>query len=444
MRRNHSNNGVADVSTWLYLLNAANGNYMPLFSIEDPPFVYKVYILNEEKSRYRFYQIERIDCMNQAVLKKEFVIDIPGVKENPKLEVSFKSTDDTKRVEVTVTDYMENIILQDILELDVQCEEEESNVFDRDTVKRNLEEKDKPRQIWPEDISEPIKKEIYGQDKVIDDLADLIVINHMKKVPKLLSVVLLGPTATGKSETAKLLAHTMSELYNGEYGILEIAANELQQEHSMERVFGAPAGYVGHGEKTLLEPCRDKPYIVVFNEIEKANTKVLDGLMEVIDTGILRLADNSVPIDLNKCIFCFTSNIPINMDLYMKSSDFHRSEICKDAFTLHCGRPEIAGKIGKFLAFSPLSDDAVMNIIEKFAKAECENCNLKLKHFEENLMAEFVTQYKSHPTYGARDIRLLVESNIGRYFLRHRDLWSDTVKNITLGGTMENLEIKVQ
>ena len=70
----------------------------------------------------------------------------------------------------------------------------------------------------------------------------------MRKKSKLLTVMLLGPTATGKSETAKSLAEVLSDATGTKYGFIELAGNEFVGEHSVHRFFGAPPGYVGHGQ----------------------------------------------------------------------------------------------------------------------------------------------------------------------------------------------------
>lgn len=276
-------------------------------------------------------------------------------------------------------------------------------VYDPSKVKALKEEADAPKMVWPEDIAAPLKKKVFGQDNVIDEIANKIVINKMRKEKKLLVMALIGPTATGKSETAKSLADVLTNVYGTPYGYIEIAGSEFVGEHTVHRFFGAPPGYVGFGNDTVLEPVRkNKKHVVVINEIEKSDTKLLTGLMEAIDTGFLGMADNSKPIDLNECILFFTSNIPIDMDRYRKLSKFEKAEMCRDQFTKHCGRPEISGKIGNFIVFNALSDTATMDIVAKFVKEELKNYELRLVRIDEGLMLDFL---KHQTKYGARGIR---------------------------------------
>ena len=320
-------------------------------------------------------------------------------------------------------------------------EQDNNLVYDPEKVKALKEEKEVQKHVWPEEISEPLKKTVFGQDDVIDEIAKKIVINNMRKDKKLLVITLIGPTATGKSETAKSLADVLSEVYGTNYGYIEVAGSEFVGEHSVNRFFGAPPGYVGYGNDTVLEPVRNNPrHVIVINEIEKADTKLLTGLMEAIDTGVLGMADNSKPIDLRQCIMFFTSNIPVDMEQYSALPKFEKTELCKDAFTKHCGRPEISGKIGNFVVFNPLSDGATMDIVVKFIKEELSNYNLNLIRIDEGLMLDFL---KHQTKYGARGIRELVSDSIGEQLLKERKLEALRDKSVALKGTIRNVEFEV-
>ena len=323
---------------------------------------------------------------------------------------------------------------------EVTHEYNSDNVVDKEKLKEIKASEKKIKNVWPEDISAPLKKKVFGQDSVLDALADMVVINQMRKNKKLLAVALVGPTATGKSETAKSLAEVMSEAYDTPFGFIEIAGSEFIGEHTVHRFFGAPPGFVGNGQPTILDPVRQNPnHVIVINEIEKADEKILVGLMEAIDTGILGMADNSQPIDLNRCILLFTSNIPIDMEKYEEASAFEQSEICRDAFTKHCGRPEISGKIGNFLVFNKLDDMATTDIIVKFVRDELDSFDLKLAHIDEHLMADFL---KHQTKYGARGIRGLVSGSVGRHLLRMRKQEDFNGMTVNMKGTIDNIEFE--
>lgn len=314
-------------------------------------------------------------------------------------------------------------------------------VVDKAKLQGIQAEQGKEQEVWPEQLSGPLKKKVYGQDQAIDALCDKVVMNRMRKDRRLLTVALLGPTATGKSETAKSLAQILSEAYQTPYGYIEIAGSEFIGEHTVHRFFGSPPGYVGHGQPTLLEPVRKNPHhVIVINEIEKADEKILVGLMETIDTGLVHMADNSGPIDLSECVLLLTSNLPIDMETYNSASEFQRSELCRDAFTRHCGRPEISGKIGNFIAFQPLSMEATTDIVIKFIREELESYDLRLERIDEYLMADFL---KHQTQYGARAIRGLVTDSVGRRLLRERGRESLRGRAVVMKGRVDHIEFEL-
>lgn len=306
-------------------------------------------------------------------------------------------------------------------------------------------QKAKPKLISPDAISAPIKQNVFGQNDAIDALSELIALNRMRKNSKLLVVMLLGPTATGKSETAKSLAEVLTDATGKNYGFIELAGSEFVGEHSVHRFFGAPPGYVGHGQATALDAVRKNPYhCVVINEVEKAHPKLIEGLMEAIDTGYLGMADNSKPIDLNHCILLLTSNLPINMEEYSAASDFRRSEMCRDAYTKHCGRPEISGKIGNFIAYQELSVEAIARIALKFIRLELENYNLELGTVSRPIMDYFLD---CETAYGARAIALNVTTTVGkqlqRFLLRSGDPEALAGKTVSVSGSIDSIQFCV-
>ncbi len=314
-------------------------------------------------------------------------------------------------------------------------------VVDKQELRRIRKEQQTSASVWPEKIASELKKVIFGQDEVMDSLANKIVISRLRSEKMILSIGLLGPTGTGKSETGKSLAKILSKVYGVKFGFIDIKANQMVGEHSVHSFFGAPPGYIGHGSPTLLEPVRKNPnHVIVIEEVEKAHQTVLTGLMEAIDTGILDMADNSEAIDLNSCILLFTSNIPIDMKEYRSASEFSRGEICRDAFTRHCNRPEISGKIGNFLVYDNLSEDAIADIITKFIKDELKGYRLRLKSIDPHLMSDFI----SHETkYGARPLRILVSDAIGKQLLTNHKVKSMAEKCVSLSGTIQCIHFEI-
>ena len=317
----------------------------------------------------------------------------------------------------------------------------DDSIIDRQKVRELSKSQEKKPEIQPKQISQKLKDQIYGQDDAIDALAEGIAFNMLKKEDKVYVALLLGPPASGKTETGSMLARVLSELSGREYGFIKIDANIYESEHMIHNILGAPPGYAGYGKATVLDPIRKNPYhVVLIDEVEKAHESLLVALMEALETGRLSMADNSQSIDLNKCIVLFTSNIGIDMSTYRSMSEFQKRELCKDAFTKHCGRPEISRRIKDFMVFCPLSEDAQMSVIIKFAQKALDDYEAELVHMDENLMADFM---RNKTKYGASELASRVDRAINRaiFTANYRTLIYG--KRISLKGTPENVELLI-
>lgn len=111
----------------------------------------------------------------------------------------------------------------------------EDDVVDMAAVLEQREKREQPQLVDPEKISGPLKKHVFGQDDALNDIAELVAVHKMQKKEKILTVMLLGPTATGKSETAKSLAKILTEIYGTEYGCIEVAGSEFASSHTVNR-----------------------------------------------------------------------------------------------------------------------------------------------------------------------------------------------------------------
>ncbi|WP_350454998.1 ATP-dependent chaperone ClpB [Slackia heliotrinireducens] len=160
------------------------------------------------------------------------------------------------------------------------------------------------------DLEAKLHERVVGQDEAVSAVAGAIRRNRAGLSDPdrpIGSFLFLGPTGVGKTELAKALAEY---LFDTERAMVRIDMSEYMEKFSVQRLIGAPPGYVGYDEGgQLTEAVRRRPYtVILLDEIEKAHPDVFNILLQVLDDGRLTDGQGRV-VNFKNAIIIMTSNV---------------------------------------------------------------------------------------------------------------------------------------
>ncbi len=211
-------------------------------------------------------------------------------------------------------------------------------------------------------LEKNMQKRIFGQDEAILKIVQAIKINKAglgsDKKP-IGSFLFTGPTGVGKTEVAKELSNQLSIHFE------RFDMSEYMEAHTISRLIGAPAGYVGFEKGGLLtEAIRKHPHcVLLLDEIEKAHPDLMSILLQVMDNAELT-DNNGDKADFQNVILIMTSNLgssEANIMGFTKNTQLNEDKAVKKFFA-----PEFRNRLDSTINFTPLSLEIVSNIVAKF------------------------------------------------------------------------------
>ena len=266
------------------------------------------------------------------------------------------------------------------------------------------------------DLETNIKQKLYGQDSAVDTVLERVYINYSgigNERKPIASFLFLGPTGTGKTELAKLLAENL------DMKLLRYDMSEYQERHTVSSLIGAPPGYVGFedgnvGGGKLISDLTKNPYaVLLFDEVEKAHPDVINIFLQMLDEGRITSA-NGKTVNCKNTIIIMTSNLGArdsernNIGFGVQEKTGEDDKALKEFF-----RPELRNRIDKICKFGKLDKLAIKKIVVKFidelqSSLNAKNIRLTLSEPVIDLLAE----RGYDPLMGARPLNRKIDELI--------------------------------
>jgi ATP-dependent Clp protease ATP-binding subunit ClpB len=259
-------------------------------------------------------------------------------------------------------------------------------------------------------MGERLHERIVGQDEAVGVISNAVRRSRaglQDPNRPIGSFIFLGPTGVGKTELARSLADF---LFDDEQAMVRIDMSEYQEKHTVSRLIGAPPGYVGFEEGgQLTEAVRRRPYsVVLFDEIEKANSEIFNVLLQLLDDG--RLTDGQGrTVNFRNTVVIMTSNL--GNQLWQGGRSVSRDEI-RGVLQSHF-RPEFLNRIDEIVTFHPLEREHLRQIVEiqlRRVESLLSERGFDLEVSPEAI--EYLSEVGYDPDFGARPLKRAIQREL--------------------------------
>jgi len=254
---------------------------------------------------------------------------------------------------------------QPLLEVDVGVRTVATVIADWTGVPLSSLMKDEQTELLS--LEAALEKRVVGQDGALNAIAQRLRAAKTGLAPENGPqgvFLLVGPSGTGKTETALALADV---LYGGEKSLITINLSEYQEPHTVSQLKGSPPGYVGYGQGGILtEAVRKRPYsVVLLDEVEKAHRDVMNLFYQVFDRGFMRDGEGR-EIDFRNTVILMTANLGSDyimqlLDDQPEATDVDLHELLRPILRDHF-QPALLARF-QTVIYRPLGQQAMRTIV---------------------------------------------------------------------------------
>jgi ATP-dependent Clp protease ATP-binding subunit ClpA len=263
-------------------------------------------------------------------------------------------------------------------------------------------------------LQDNLAQQVYGQDLAITEVVDKILVAQagLKSENKPVgSFVFMGPTGTGKTETAKALAKNLG------VKLLRFDMSEYQEKHSISKLIGSPPGYVGFEEDAgqLITQIQEAPNaVLLLDEVEKAHPDVMTVLLQLMDNGFIT-GSNGKKADCRNIILILTTNAGAQAAEKNAIGFGAQEKDYSDADLKKFLTPEFRNRLDGVVTFAKLGKDTMVKIVNKFIEELKEQVKDKAVRIKINKEAiEWLITKGFDAKMGARPLQRVIDKEIKR------------------------------
>ena len=293
-------------------------------------------------------------------------------------------------------------------------------------------------------LEKSLKNTVFGQDTAIESIVDKILVSQagLKSENKPIgSFVFMGPTGTGKTETAKQLANQLG------VKLVRFDMSEYMEKHSVSKLIGSPPGYVGFEDNAgqLIVKLQENPNcVLLLDEIEKAHPDVSQILLQLMDNGKVT-GSNGKEADARNCILILTTNLGAK-DAEKNSIGFgdSMSKEYDDTELKKFFSPEFRNRLDGMVTFAKLSKPVMLKIVGKFLKELkdlVKDKNIDVVASDEAF--DYLVEKGFDPKMGARPLQRVIDNEIKKPLSRMM-LFGELKNGGTLKINVVNNEVKLK